>query len=102
MTALAGVVAIGIVLTREISAIPVDQETLRSLGVTRSQRVLMSGPQVLLIAAGGGLLAVLGAVAASPLLPVGVARRADPDPGFHVDWLVRGAGCHRGRDRRRW
>ena len=88
VAALAGVVAIGIVLIREISPIPVDQETLRSLGVTRRQRVLMSAPQALVIAAGGGLLAVLGAVAASPLLPVGVARRADPDPGFHIDWIV--------------
>ncbi len=88
VAALAGAVAIGIVLTREISAMPVDQETLRSLGVTRPQRVLMSAPQTLLIAVGGGLLAVLGAVAASPLFPVGVARRADPDPGFHVDWVV--------------
>jgi putative ABC transport system permease protein len=93
VAALAGAVAIGIVLTREISAIPVDQETLCSLGVTRSQRVLMSAPQVLLIAAGGGLLAVAGAVGASPLLPVGVARRADPDPGFHIDWVVAALGA---------
>jgi ABC-type antimicrobial peptide transport system permease subunit len=92
VAALAGVVAIGIVLTREISPIPVDQETLRSLGVTRPQRVMTSGPQALLIAAGGGLLAVLGAVAASPLFPVGVARRADPDPGFHLDWVVLALG----------
>lgn len=85
---LAGVVAIGIVLTREIALLSVDQETLRSLGVTRAQRLLVSGPPALLIAAGGGALAVLGAVAASPLLPVGVARRADPDLGFHADWVV--------------
>ncbi len=91
-TALAGAVAIGIVLTREISPVPVDQETLRSLGVTRAQRVVMSGPQALLIAVGGGLLAVVGAVTASPFFPVGVARRADPDPGFHIDWLVLALG----------
>ena len=92
VAALAGVVAIGIVLTREISPIPVDQETLRSLGVSRPQRLLMSGPQALIIAAGGGLLAVVGAVAASPLFPFGIARRADPDPGLHFDWVVLGLG----------
>ena len=88
VAALAGVVATGIVLTREISLMRVDQATLRALGVTRSQRVAMSGPQVLLVAGGGALLAVLGAVVASPLFPLGVARRADPDVGVHADWLV--------------
>jgi hypothetical protein len=34
----------------------------------------------------------VGAVAASPLFPVGVARRADPDVGFHVDAVVLGVG----------
>ncbi|MFI5047422.1 MAG: FtsX-like permease family protein [Acidimicrobiia bacterium] len=92
VAALAGAVAIGIVLTREISLTSVDQETLRSLGVTRPQRVLTSGPQALFVAAGGGLLAVVGAVAASPLFPFGVARRADPDPGFHIDWVVLALG----------
>ena len=92
VAALAGVVAVGIVLTREISLVSVDQATLRALGVTRSQRVLATGPRALLIAAGGTLVALLGAVAASPLLPIGVARRADPDVGLHFDWVVLGLG----------
>ena len=89
---LAGIVAIGIMLTREISLASVDQETLRSLGLTRLQLLSMSGPSVLLIAAGGAILTVLGALVASPLLPVGVARRADPNLGFHADWLVLALG----------
>ena len=88
VVALAGVVAIVIVVTREISLVPVDQETLRALGVTRRQHVLLSGPRAVLVAVGGGLLAVVGAVLVSPLFPFGVARRADPDPGFHIDWTV--------------
>jgi ABC-type antimicrobial peptide transport system permease subunit len=88
VAALAGVVAISIVLSREISLVSVDQATLRALGVTRIQRVAMSGPPALLIAGGGALLAVLGAVGASPLFPIGVARRAEPDPGLHIDWAV--------------
>lgn len=92
VAALAGIVTIGIVLTREISVVSGDQATLRALGVTRSQRVLTSGPRVLLIAASGTLVAVLGAVAASPLLPIGVARRADPDVGLHFDWVILGLG----------
>jgi len=88
VAALAGFVAIGIVLTREISLMTVDQGTLRALGVTRAQRFATSGPPALLIAGGGALLAVVGAVAASPLFPIGVARRADPDLGVHVDGSV--------------
>jgi putative ABC transport system permease protein len=85
VAALAGIVTIGIVLTRENSQVIIEQATLRALGVTRRQRFLISGPRALLIAGGGGLLAVLGAILASPLFPIGLARRADPDVGFHAD-----------------
>src|SRR5204862_5457180 len=40
------------------------------------------------VAFAGGTLAVVGAVLASPLLPVGIARRADPDLGVHFDAAV--------------
>jgi hypothetical protein len=53
----------------------------------------MSGARVLVIAVVGTILAVLGAIAASPHLPFGVARRADPDPGLHADWFVLGLGA---------
>ena len=84
----AGLVAVGIVLTREVSLLVVDQPTLRALGLTRGQRIAVSGPQAMVVAGAGALLAGLGALAASPLFPIGVARRADPDPGLHADWLV--------------
>ena len=88
----AGLVAVGIVLTREVSLLGVDQSTLRALGLTRGQRIATSGPQAMIVAGVGALLAVVGAVAASPLFPIGVARRADPDPGLHTDWLVLAVG----------
>jgi hypothetical protein len=88
VSAVAGVVAIGIVLTREISLVSRDQATLRALGLTRRQTAATKGLPVLAIAGGGALLAVFGAVVASPLLPVGVARRADPNVGLHADWAV--------------
>jgi hypothetical protein len=92
VAALAGAVAIAIVLTREIGQVSVDQSSLRSLGLTHRQRLAMSGPGALLIAGGGVLLATVGAVAASPLFPLGIARRADPDPGVHFDWAVLALG----------
>ena len=39
------------------------------------------------------MLAALGAALASPLLPFGVARRAEPHPGFRFDWVVLGLGA---------
>jgi ABC-type lipoprotein release transport system permease subunit len=93
VAALAGAVTIGIVLTREISLTSVDQPTLHALGLTRAQYVLARGPRVLLVAGAGVLFALLGAVAASPLLPIGVARRADPDVGLHFDCVVLALGA---------
>ncbi|MCU1457800.1 MAG: hypothetical protein JWL73_1892 [Actinomycetia bacterium] len=93
VAALAGVVTVGFVLTRDIAYANADQSTLRALGLTRAQRAMVSGPRILLVAAGGTLLAVAGAMFGSPLLPVGLARRADPNPGFHADWVVLGFGA---------
>ncbi len=42
---------------------------------------------------GGVALAVAGAVAASPLAPVGPVRQYDPDHGISADGLVLGAGA---------
>jgi len=92
VAALAGAVAIAIILTREVSLASADQPTLYALGLTRRQRAAVNAYPALLAAATGAALAALGAVAASPLFPFGVARRADPDVGVHVDWLVVGLG----------
>jgi ABC-type lipoprotein release transport system permease subunit len=90
VTAISGLVAIGIVMTRDISRSAVEQPVLRGLGLTRGQRILVSVPRALIMAGAGTLLAVAGAVALSPLFPIGVARLAEPDPGLHVDWTVLG------------
>ncbi|HTD50970.1 MAG TPA: FtsX-like permease family protein, partial [Acidimicrobiia bacterium] len=88
VVAVAGAVAIGIVLTREVALPSFDQETLRALGLTRSQRRAISAPRTFLVAAGGALVAALGAAAASGLFPIGVARIAEPTPGLRIDWPV--------------
>ena len=88
----AGVVAIAIVLTREVSVTGLEQPTLRALGLTRRERIAALGPRVMLVGGGGAFIAVAAAIGASPLFPIGVARRADPDPGLHADWLVLALG----------
>ena len=88
VAALAGLVAITIVLSREISLTAIDQTTQSALGLTRPQRIAVGGLQALPVALGGVFLAVVGAAVASPLFPIGVARRAEPDPGLRIDWTV--------------
>jgi ABC-type lipoprotein release transport system permease subunit len=88
VTALAGLVTIGIVLAREISGSDLDQGTLRGMGLTRRQRIAVHLPRAIVITAGGLLIAGAGAVALSPLFPFGIARRAEPHPGVHADWTV--------------
>jgi hypothetical protein len=88
VAALAGLAAVGIVLTRDISTSSLDQGTLNALGLTRRRRAAVAMPRTMVVAVGGALLAAAGAVALSPAYPIGVARRADPNPGLHADWTV--------------
>jgi hypothetical protein len=92
VTALAGLVAITIVLSREISLSAADQTTQNALGLTRRQRIAVGSVQALPVALGGALVALVGAALASPVFPLGVARRAEPDLGLHFDWTVLGLG----------
>ncbi len=93
VAAAAGLVAIAIVLSREISMTAAARTTLRALGVTRAQRIAVGGLQAVPVAVGGALVAVIGAAAVSPLFPVGVAKRAEPSPGVRVDSAVLALGA---------
>ncbi len=67
--------------------------TLGAVGLTRSQRAAAVALPLVAAGAAGAVLAVIGAVALSPLFPLGVARRAEPDPGVAFDGLALGAGA---------
>jgi hypothetical protein len=85
IVAIAGAFVIGIVMSREISLQSADYEAARAIGLTRAQRVLASTSFAAVVAGGGMLLAVIGAVLLSPIFPIGVARRAEPSLGVDVD-----------------
>jgi FtsX-like permease family len=70
-----------------------DGAVLRALGATRGQVALAVGLPGLIPVLGGMPLAVAGAVALSPLAPVGPVRRYDPSQGIAADPLVLGAGA---------
>jgi ABC-type lipoprotein release transport system permease subunit len=81
----AAVLIVGQALAREVNADTADGRTLAAMGLRR--RDLFAVPMVRagLIATAGGLVAVAVAVAASPLTPIGLARRAEIDPGVYVN-----------------
>jgi len=70
-----------------------DIAVLRALGATRGQAALAAALPGVIPVLGGAALAVAGAVAISPLAPVGPVRRFDPDRGISADGLVLGAGA---------
>lgn len=86
--ALAGIALVGQALTRSVRSGADDLDALRALGATRRDLArTLALPHVLpvLIAPIAG---ALGAVALSPLLPIGLGRQIDPDVGVHADWTV--------------
>ena len=86
--ALTGLLLVGQALARQTFLDSVDHPTLRALGFGRRQLVAGAVLRGVVVAMGAAVLAVVLAIAASPLTPIGVARDADPDLGFFVDGRV--------------
>ena len=93
IAALAMLVLVGQGLAQIISRSAPDTAVLRVLGTTRAQAALAAALPGLIAILGGVALAVAGAIAVSPLAPVGPVRRYDPDRGIAAGGLVLGAGA---------
>ena len=70
-----------------------DADDLRALGCTRADLATVGALHGAGLALVALPIAVLGALAASHLTPVGDARAFDPSPGAHADVLVLVAGA---------
>jgi hypothetical protein len=92
LVALGALLAIGQVIAREVAVGSAEDTTLRALGFDRRQLVTVAVARVAGAVVLGTALAVVLAVAASPLTPIGAARRAEPSPGLSVDPFVLGLG----------
>ena len=93
--ALAGLilaVVVGQLLSRQLMLDSVDYPVLRALGMAPGQLIALSLARTAIVTGAGGLLAVVVAVTASPLTPIGAARVAEPDPGFAVNPAILGPG----------
>jgi putative ABC transport system permease protein len=92
IAALAMLVLVGQGLARLISRAAGDISVMRGLGATRAQVALTVGLPASVAVVGSVILAVAGAIALSPLAPVGPIRQFDPDRGLQADALVLGGG----------
>ena len=86
--AIAGLVALGQALVRQADIMSEQHCARRALGMTSRQLTASGVTAALPVAAGGALLAAIGAVAGGPLAITGLARQAEPDPGPWFDPLV--------------
>jgi hypothetical protein len=90
--AIAALLVVGQAATRLIAAAQPANPVLAALGMTRGQLMAAGLLEVGVAAAAGALGAAALAVAASPLMPIGTARLAEPDPAVSADAAVLTAG----------
>lgn len=79
---------VGQAIGRQAQLEHADRATFRSLGATGAQLAGVILVRTAVVAVVGAAIAFMVSVAASPLMPLGLARRADLHPGFSVDFAV--------------
>jgi ABC-type lipoprotein release transport system permease subunit len=88
LVALGALLAIGQVITRDVSLASRDDRVLVAMGFDRRQLISVSLVRFAVPVVIGAFLAVVGAIVASPLMPIGPARIAEPNPGISLDPAV--------------
>ncbi len=92
LAALAMLVLVAQGLAQLLSRSAADAPTLRAIGASRADAAAVAGAPGAAAVLVAVLFSVGGAIALSPLAPVGPVRRYDPVRGVQADWLVLGAG----------
>ena len=90
--AVTALLVVGQAASRQLLAASRDNGALAALGMTRGQLLAAGLIEVAVAVAAGAALACGVAVVASPLMPIGPARTAEPDPGLSVDVPVLAVG----------
>ncbi|MFL5798278.1 MAG: FtsX-like permease family protein [Actinomycetota bacterium] len=85
LIALAAFTILGQALARQTHLDAREFPTLRALGMSRRQLLGLGIARAVAIGLAAAVVAVPVAVLLSPLTPIGLARIAEPDPGFLVD-----------------
>ena len=93
LTAFAALAVLGQVLIRHTYVESDADAVLSALGMTTRERVALASLRGATVGLGAAAVAVVAAVAASPLMPIGLARRLEPFPGIAVDGAVLAVGA---------
>ncbi|MDQ6909421.1 MAG: FtsX-like permease family protein [Actinomycetota bacterium] len=93
LVALAGLLVTGQLLSRQLFVGSTENPALRALGMSRGQLTALGLGQVGAVAGAGAVLSAVIAALASPLMPIGPARIAEPRPGVELNWAVLGLGA---------
>ena len=92
LLALLGLLLFGQLLSRLTALESVTFGILRAAGMSPAQLTAVGLVRAAAIGTAGAVLAVVLAIAASPLFPVGLAAIAEPRPGIDADWPALGLG----------
>ncbi len=80
-----GLLLLGSAMGRFVAGSTHPDNTLVALGLTARSRAATRLVPAVIAAGAGSLLAAVGAVLASPLVPLGSTRRVEPDPGIWIE-----------------
>src|SRR3984885_9254831 len=92
LAAILALVVLGQLIGRQLILDSAEFPILRALGMTRARLAAQFLARAGAVTGGGAALAVAIAVAASPLMPIGPARLAEPSPGIEVNLAILGTG----------
>ena len=92
VVAAAGLVVAGQALSRQLRPLRWDRPVLAAIGVGTRQLRRAAALRAGMLIAAGSAVALGVAVAMSPLFPLGIAERAEIDPGVDVDVVVLAPG----------
>lgn len=84
LTSIVGFMIFGQSLSRQSFAVSTENPILSALGMTRRQLLAVAMARAALIGTGAGVVALVGAAAASPWFPTGLAGFVEPAPGMYV------------------
>jgi ABC-type lipoprotein release transport system permease subunit len=93
LVALAGLLMVGQSLARQVQLALDEHPALRAMGMTPAQLWGVTTLWALIVGGAGAVLAMVLAVALSPLSPVGLARAAEVEPGAVIDIPVLALGA---------
>jgi hypothetical protein len=88
VVAAAGMLVVAQAVARHLAVRSEDSDVLASIGLTRGERWMAATLSISPALAAGAMTGAALAVGLSPLLPLGLPRRADPGVGLHADWVV--------------